>query len=162
MNMNNRLYRQYSGAVRKIRRIRGTYLAGFPIMTTLLRKKIPHLLSLMMIAAISAGCGKIKMPEVDVDKIPWVYKIDVRQGNVVTQEMLNKLKPGMDKRKVRYILGSPLIVSAFNTSRWDYIYNFQPGGGEREQRRISVFFQNERLHHIEGNVTPHGRAGDGS
>nr|VFJ46071.1 MAG: outer membrane protein assembly factor BamE [Candidatus Kentron sp. FM]VFJ58887.1 MAG: outer membrane protein assembly factor BamE [Candidatus Kentron sp. FM]VFK12076.1 MAG: outer membrane protein assembly factor BamE [Candidatus Kentron sp. FM] len=160
--MNNRLYRKGSGAVRKIRRIRRTYPAGFSIMTTLLRKKMPHLLALIMIAAISAGCGKIKMPEVNVDKIPWVYKIDVRQGNVVTQEMLDKLKPGMDKRKVRYILGSPLVVSAFNTSRWDYIYSFQPGGEEPEQRRISVFFRNERLHHVEGDVTPHGRTGDGS
>lgn len=120
-------------------------------------RKRPLLLILMVIAAMLAGCGKFNMPKVEV---PWVYKIDIQQGNVVTQEMLNRLRPGMDKRKVRFILGTPLIVSAFDKDRWDYVYNFLPGGGEREQRRISVFFKDGNLHHIEGNVVPHAPPGN--
>ncbi|NNJ83675.1 MAG: outer membrane protein assembly factor BamE [Gammaproteobacteria bacterium] len=111
----------------------------------------------MAIVAILAGCGKIGIPKVDM---PWVYKIDIQQGNVVTQDMLDKLEPGMEKRKVRFILGTPLIVSAFDQNRWDYVYNFQPGGGEREQRRISLFFKDDKLEHIEGNIVSHKFTGD--
>ena len=103
-------------------------------------------------AVLSAGCGKIPKAE----DWSWVHRIDIQQGNVVTEEMLDKLKPGMEKRKVRFILGTPLIVSAFNKDRWDYVYSFQSGREEREereQRRISLFFEGDRLHHIEGNVT---------
>nr|VFK53807.1 MAG: outer membrane protein assembly factor BamE [Candidatus Kentron sp. TC] len=106
---------------------------------------------LIAIAAIPA-CGKVKLPDVEVpDVFPnIVYKVDVQQGNVVTQEMLDQLKRGMDKRKVRFILGTPLIVSAFNKDRWDYVYLFQSGGEIREQSRISLFFKDDKLRHIDG------------
>ncbi|RKZ36171.1 MAG: outer membrane protein assembly factor BamE, partial [Gammaproteobacteria bacterium] len=70
--------------------------------------------------------------------IPGVYRIDIQQGNVVTQDMLDRLETGMEKRKVRYLLGTPLIIDTFNSGRWDYLYSFQPGGGKRVQRRISL------------------------
>ena len=87
-------------------------------------------------------------------KVPGVYRMDIQQGNVVTQDMLDRLETGMEKRKVRYLLGTPLIVDTFNNDRWDYLYSFQPGGGKRVQRRISLFFAQEKLARIEGDIRP--------
>jgi outer membrane protein assembly factor BamE len=82
-----------------------------------------------------------------------VYKIDIQQGNLVTQEMLDQLELQMPAQKVRFIMGTPLLVDVFHQNRWDYLYNFQPGGKERQQRRISLFFEDERLVRVEGDVT---------
>ena len=97
-------------------------------------------------ALLVAGCSGAH--------IPGVYRIDIQQGNVVTQDMIDQLEPGMDRRKVRFILGTPLLADTFNEDRWDYFYSYQPGGGERVQRRVSVHFENERLTKIEGDVRP--------
>ena len=64
---------------------------------------------------------------------PGVYKIDIQQGNVVTQDMIDQLRPGMTRRQVRFIMGNPLIQDTFNTNRWDYLYSLQPGGGKRQR-----------------------------
>ena len=81
-----------------------------------------------------------------------VYRIDLQQGNVVTQDMINRLEPGMEARKVRFIMGTPLVTDAFNPNRWDYVYTFQPGGGKRVQRRITLVLQDARLVRIEGDI----------
>jgi len=82
-----------------------------------------------------------------------LYKIDVQQGNVVTQEMLDKLQVNMSAKKVYYIMGTPLVVDAFRQQqRWDYIYSFEKGGKEREQRRISLFFKDNHLSGVDGDV----------
>lgn len=87
------------------------------------------------------------------DKIPGVYRIDVQQGNNVDQEMLNKLEPGMTKNQVAYVMGTPLLIDTFHPNRWDYLYSFEPGNGDREQRRITLFFdEDETLSHIEGDT----------
>ncbi|MGQ0657189.1 MAG: outer membrane protein assembly factor BamE domain-containing protein [Chromatiales bacterium] len=86
--------------------------------------------------------------------LPIVYKIDVQQGNVVTQEMLAQLEPGIDKAKVRYIMGTPLVVDVFHQDRWDYLYTMQKRGGQRVQRRVSLYFKNDQLDHIDGDVKP--------
>lgn len=82
-----------------------------------------------------------------------VYKIDIQQGNLVTQEMLDQLELNMSAKKVRFIMGTPMIVDVFHQHRWDYLYSFQAGGSERKQRRISLFFgENQLLQKIEGDV----------
>ncbi|MFW5426174.1 MAG: outer membrane protein assembly factor BamE [Methylophagaceae bacterium] len=86
------------------------------------------------------------------DKIPGVYRIDIQQGNDVTQDMINQLKPDMTKSQVTYIMGTPLLIDTFHPNRWDYIYSFHPGNGSREQRRITLFFQNDLLDHVEGDT----------
>lgn len=84
------------------------------------------------------------------------YRIDVRQGNYVDQEMVAQLKRGMTREQVRFVLGTPLVVDAFRTDRWDYVYLFRPGDGEPQQRMISVFFDADRLDRVEGDI----QAGD--
>ena len=86
------------------------------------------------------------------------YRIDVRQGNFVTQEMVAQLKPGLTREQVRFILGSPLVADMFHVDRWDYVYRFQPGQGEAQQRRLVVFFQDNKLTRVAGDVV----AEDGS
>jgi outer membrane protein assembly factor BamE len=80
------------------------------------------------------------------------FKIDIRQGNYVTQEMVAQLKPGQTRDQVRFILGTPLVVDIFHNDRWDYIYRFQPGRGDVEQRRLTVFFENNVLARLDGDV----------
>lgn len=80
------------------------------------------------------------------------YRIDVRQGNFVTQEMVAQLKPGQTRDQVRFILGSPLIADMFHADRWDYVYRLQPGHGEVQQRNMAVFFQDNKLTRVAGDV----------
>ncbi|MFJ4386123.1 outer membrane protein assembly factor BamE [Pseudomonas sp. NPDC089408] len=86
---------------------------------------------------------------------PGVYKIDIQQGNVVTQDMIDQLRPGMTRRQVRFIMGNPLIQDTFNTNRWDYLYSLQPGGGKRQQERMSIFFnESDQLVSLSGDFMP--------
>jgi len=87
-------------------------------------------------------------------KIPLVYRVDIQQGNVIEQSMIDKLEPGMTKAKVKFIMGTPLLVDPFHTNRWEYIYINEPGSGVRVQRHIALFFKDDKLTHLEGNVTP--------
>ena len=81
---------------------------------------------------------------------PGVYRIDIPQGNIITQEMVDQLRPGLTKRQVNFIMGTPLIRDTFDQDRWDYVYSFQPGGGERAQERVTMFFENGVLTHFTG------------
>jgi outer membrane protein assembly factor BamE len=86
---------------------------------------------------------------------PGVYKIDIQQGNVVTQDMINQLRPGMTRKQVRFIMGNPLLTDTFHADRWDYLYSLQPGGGERQQERVSVIFNsNDQLVSLSGDFMP--------
>jgi outer membrane protein assembly factor BamE len=87
------------------------------------------------------------------------YRIDVRQGNYVDEPMLAQLKPGMTREQVRFVLGSPLVTDVFRTDRWDYVYRFTHGSnGKVEQRVLSVFFTDDLLDRIEGDVAPSAAA----
>lgn len=80
------------------------------------------------------------------------YRIDVRQGNMVTQDMVAQLKPGLTREQVRFILGSPLVADMFHADRWDYVYRFQPGYGQSQQRVLTVYFQENKLVRVAGDV----------
>jgi len=82
------------------------------------------------------------------------YKIDVQQGNVLTQDMVAQLKPGQTREQVRFILGSPLISDIFHRQRWDYVYRFRNGRtGDVQSRQFSVFFGADgRLERVSGDV----------
>lgn len=82
------------------------------------------------------------------------HRIEIQQGNVVTQEMLTKLKPGMTPSQVRFVLGTPLIVDPFRDNRWDYVYTLKQKGKVVEQRRVTAIFENGVLKGIEGDVAP--------
>jgi outer membrane protein assembly factor BamE len=96
------------------------------------------LIPLLTAAALaSAGC---------------VYKLDVQQGNVVTQDSVSKLKKGMTKSEVRNVLGTPLLMDAFHGNRWDYYFSTETRGNLKDRTRFSVFFENDRLVSITGDI----------
>ena len=78
------------------------------------------------------------------------YRIDIQQGNHVTQEMVAQLKAGMSKEQVRFVLGTPLLVDIFHAERWDYIYTRETTEGKREKRKLVIFFEDGRLARIDG------------
>jgi len=104
------------------------------------------LLSLM---ALLLACNNIGNMD-----FPGVYKISIPQGNIITQEMIDQLRPGMTKRQVVFVMGTPLVRDPYHQDRWDYVYNFQPGGGVRGQERLSVFFVEDALINFTGDFTP--------
>jgi outer membrane protein assembly factor BamE len=80
------------------------------------------------------------------------YRVDVRQGNYVTQDMVARLKPGMSRDQVRFALGTPLVADMFHANRWDYVYRFEPGRGEVQLRRLVIFFEDNKLVRVGGDV----------
>ncbi len=92
-----------------------------------------------------------------VPRIPGItpYKIEIQQGNNVSQEMVSQLKPGMTKEQVRFTLGTPLLTDIFHANRWDYVYWREDVKGKREERKIALFFDADgKLTHVEGDVVP--------
>ena len=82
------------------------------------------------------------------------YKIDVQQGNYVTQDVVAKLKKGMSKSEVKQLLGTPLLTDAFHANRWDYYFSNVKGGKAEDRTRLSVFFDDEKLVAVMGDVRP--------
>lgn len=111
----------------------------------------PFLFPSLIAVSLLAGCSFDTL----VSKVN-PYKIDIRQGNYVDQEMVAQLKKGMSREQVRFVLGTPLVVDAFRNDRWDYVYRFRPGRGEPVQRVISVYFESDKLARVDGDV----QAGD--
>ena len=106
-----------------------------------------RLIAIVAIAAALPACKSVPM-------LPGLtpYQIDIQQGNVVTQDMIDKLKPGMTKQQVRFVMGSPPIVDPFHKDRWDYVYYLNKGGRVLEHRRLVLRFDGEVLKRVEGDV----------
>ena len=82
-----------------------------------------------------------------------VYKLNVQQGNIVTQDMLDQLKPGMNKNQVAYIMGNPVLKDTFSLRHWDYVYRTERQEDNIKQYHIRVFFdQAERYSHFDGKL----------
>ena len=99
-----------------------------------------HMLFAAILALLLSGCLS-------------VYKVEVQQGNVVTQEMIDKLKPGMTPSQVRFVMGTPLIVDPFHQDRWDYYYYLRRSNETSgESQRVTVVFKNDLLIAVQGNT----------
>jgi outer membrane protein assembly factor BamE len=85
---------------------------------------------------------------------PKVANVTVQQGNVITQEMIDRLKPGMTRRQVAFVMGEPVLRDAFNPDRWDYVYSVEVGGVVYQQLRMSLFFENDQLAKFSGDMAP--------
>lgn len=107
-----------------------------------------------LIAAGTAGlhgCGYLAQ---GLENAGISYRIPIQQGNVLTQERVNQLQPGMAKGQVRHLMGTPMLVDPFHQDRWDYIYTHRPPRGETERRHISLYFESGQLARIEGDMRP--------
>lgn len=92
------------------------------------------------------GCGAVGFPG--------VYKINIEQGNIITQELVDQLKPGMSRRQVRFILGTPLIEDSFNQDRWDYTHITRNGLDIISEEQLTVHFEGDSLAKISGTMMP--------
>lgn len=109
------------------------------------------LFSLLAPLILAAGCARTPMA---VPEIVKPYRITIQQGNYVTREMVQQLKPGMTREQVRYILGTPLLTDIFHADRWDYVFYLDAPGGKREQRNFSVMFEDGKLTRVLGDLLP--------
>jgi outer membrane protein assembly factor BamE len=91
-------------------------------------------------------------------QFPGVYKLQVQQGNIITQDMVDQLQPGMTKRQVNFVLGTPLVQHPFEQDRWDYYYSFRNSEGEITSKRLTVFFENDHLTNLTGDFRPNADA----
>jgi len=89
-------------------------------------------------------------------EFPGVYRLPIDQGNVITQEMVDQLKPGMSRSQVQFIMGTPLLVDTFRDDRWDYLYTLRDRDGHYTRQRLSLFFEGGRLERIIGDWAPGG------
>lgn len=97
---------------------------------------------LLVLPLLAAACGPFRP-----------YRMEIQQGNFVTQEMAAQLKPGMTRDQVRFVLGTPLVSDIFHEDRWDYVFVRQRANSEEvERRRIAVFFEDGKLKRIDGDI----------
>lgn len=85
----------------------------------------------------------------------WVYRVDIPQGNYLEQKTIDKIQVGMTKEQVKFILGSPVLVDAFDNDTWNYIYRFKSGRSEKlnMQKNFTIKFEDEKLVSAEGDFT---------
>ncbi len=85
-----------------------------------------------------------------MNNLPGVYTLDIQQGNIISQDLVDQLRPNMTKRQVLYIMGSSMLVDVFHQKRWDYLYSEQLDGEARKQKRLSLFFDGDQLVGVQG------------
>jgi outer membrane protein assembly factor BamE len=112
-------------------------------------------LGLIFAASASlAACGSLNGASTSIASIVTPYKIDIVQGNFVSQEQAAAVTPGMGRVQVRDILGTPLLTSIFHADRWDYVFTFKRQGVEPQARKVTVFFKDDALERIEADALP--------
>lgn len=104
--------------------------------------------SVLLIAL--GGCSNLEFP--------WVYRLQIDQGNIITQDMVNQLKPGMTRDQVKFVMGSPLIVDPFHQDRWDYVYTLRDPKGKVTRHSLTVRFTNDTLSGLSGDFFPQDAA----
>lgn len=110
----------------------------------------------LALAAVAAagGCGSFDNASRRLTDSITPYKIEIVQGNFVSREQVEALKPGMSRQQVRDILGTPLLASVFHGDRWDYVFTIKRQGVEPQARRLAVFFKGDVLERFEGDAMP--------
>ena len=113
---------------------------------------LPRIVILVMTLALSACANS----SYDRSAIGWLtpYRFDRVQGNVITREQLDILKPGMARMQVRDVLGTPLLTSAFRGDRWDYAFTFSRQGLAPQSRHVAVFFTGDVMDRVEADDVP--------
>lgn len=101
----------------------------------------PSLLIVLLLATLTAGCNLL-------------YKPEIQQGVLLSPEMLANLKPGMTKRQVRLLLGSPPVNDVFHPERWDYLYSVSKTGERVKPQHLALYFRNDTLVRAEGDLAP--------
>ena len=97
-----------------------------------------HVLTALLCALLLPLCGGC------------VYRMNIQQGNFLEKRAVDQLQVGMTRSQVRYLLGTPMVPSTFDTDRWDYLYYLKKGRIHRPiEYRLTVFFENEKVARID-------------
>lgn len=111
-----------------------------------------HAFGISALLILLSGCESVRNW---VPPLMQPYRPDVSQGNIVTQEMVDQLATGMTRDQVKFLLGTPLVQSVFHENRWDYVYHLKRGkGSEKQTRRLTIYFKDERLSHFHADDMP--------
>ena len=113
-----------------------------------------HLVAALAAGALAGGCGTFDNATQRVAGLVTPYKVEVVQGNFVSKEQVEAIKPGMSRQQVRDILGTPLVTSVFHANRWDYVFTLKRQGVPAQERKLAVFFKGEVLERVEGDAMP--------
>ncbi len=100
--------------------------------------------------AVSATLLMLALSACSWFQFPGVYRINIQQGNIVTQDMVDQLEIGMTKRQVNFVLGTALLQDSFNLDRWDYYYSLRDAKGKLTERKFTVYFLDDALIRTEG------------
>ncbi len=110
--------------------------------------RFPAFFAVAVVSLLIAGCAGFG-----------VHRIDIQQGNLVTQEQVAKVKPGMSRFDVRAALGTPLLQDVFNGNRWDYYFSLDKGtkygpfGRDKQQFKVTVMFENDKVARVDGQAS---------
>ena len=107
----------------------------------------------LLAAALCAGCSSWSSGDAVLGLVS-PHRIDIQQGNVVTQEQLARVKPGMNRLQVRDALGTPLLIDAFHADRWDYVFTLRQSGKPLQRRNIVLLFDGDVLKSIDAPELP--------
>jgi outer membrane protein assembly factor BamE len=79
-----------------------------------------------------------------------IYKLPTRQGNVIEQKDLDKLKVGMTREQVKFVMGTPIASTPFRSDRWDYVGYYKSPRGDVTTRSVTLYFDKDTLARLEG------------
>ncbi len=116
---------------------------------------------IVTICTVLASCSSLQgmtsgLSSSAVNPVNWItpYKMDIIQGNFVSKEQVEQLRPGMTRAQVKALLGTPLMASLFHADRWDYVFTLKRQGVESQSFRYTVFFKGDQLERFEGDTMP--------
>ena len=115
---------------------------------------VRHIALTSFVALTLSACSSFNGASNRLASIVSPYKIDIVQGNFVSREQADALKPGMSRAQVHDILGTPLLTDIFHADRWDYVFTFRRQGMEPQARRVTVFFKGDVLERTEADALP--------
>ena len=116
--------------------------------------RLPLLGATAAAITLLSGCGTIDQETGRLVRVFAPYRIDVVQGNVVTREQYERVKPGMSRAQVRDMLGSPMVTDVFHTDRWDYIFTIVRPGTPTQRRSVVAIFDGDKLKSISAPELP--------
>ncbi len=121
-------------------------------------QKLPILLTLGA-GLLLSGCannqdGAPQYRESPLNRLPFVYQMTIQQGNIITEDMVDRLEPGMTRNQVRYLLGTPMLVDIFHGDRWYYTYTIRQAHQEMVKKPLVVHFDGDAMTRVEGFITP--------
>ena len=104
--------------------------------------------------ATAVGCGSVDAVSHGITNVITPYRVEVVQGNFVSREQVEQLKPGMSRQQVRELLGTPLVTDIFHAQRWDYVFTLRRQGVPDQARRLTLYFQGDALQRFDGDTMP--------